>query len=81
MAQQTPETSGWRSTPRQSSSHRNVAVFKIPLARTTVCPGEWLPFYTLEEEETFSASLAEVSWDQIFGTCSFLVQSLERRQL
>ena len=33
-------------------------------------------FLILEEEGMFSASLLEVSFDQILGTC-FLVQSLE----
>ena len=38
-------------------------------------------FLILEEEGMFSASLLEVSFDQILGTCCFLVQSLGIYQL
>lgn len=53
---------------------------KITLARPISAPGQWLPFYTVEEEGTFSASPVEVSFGKILETYGFLVQSLELHQ-
>ena len=72
---------GWRYFHRQSNNHWNVSVFKTALPRTNSCHRQGLPFYILEEQRTFSASLVEVSFERILGTCSFLVKSLELHQL
>lgn len=73
---------GWRDYHRQSNSHWNVGIFKNNASQDPVLPQDTGCFSAaLEEVGIFSACPVEVFFDQVLGSCGFLLQSLELHQL